>query len=63
MRKNAWAISRNGQYVQDHSDYSRPVRTMLFRTRLHALAWLEDNPYWAKLKAKPVKVKVVISEI
>lgn len=63
MRKNCWAISRNGQYVQDHSDHSQPVKTMLFRTRLHAISWLEDNPYWVRLKAKPVRVKVVISEV
>lgn len=63
IAKRCWAISRNGSLVQDHSDYSRPVRTMLFRTKTHATAWLEDNPYWVKLKAKPVKIKVTITEI
>ena len=56
MRKQCWAIESRGRLVQDHSDFSKPVRTLLFRTRLHAIYWLEDNPYWVKQKAKPVKV-------
>ena len=60
MRKDCWALESRGRFVQDASDFSQPIRTLFFRTRLHALAWLEDNPYWVNQKAKPVKVRVTV---
>lgn len=63
MKKECWAIESRGRLVQEQADFSRPVRTLFFRTRLHALYWLEDNPYWVTQKAKPVKVKVTVETI
>jgi len=63
MRKDCWAIKSRYGFVNDTLDASQPIRTALFRTRLHALAWLEDNPYWVKQKAVPVKVKLTIQEV
>ena len=63
MKKLCWAIQWRTSLVSDPNDLSSPVRTLLFRTRLHAIAWLEDNPYWVRLKAKPVKVKVTITQL
>ena len=63
MKKECWAIEHRGRFVQEQGDPSNPVRTLLFRTRLHAIAWLEDNPYWVRLKAKPVRVRVKIEEV
>jgi hypothetical protein len=60
MRKECWAIESRGRFVQEEADFSKPVRTLLFRTRLHAIYWLEDNPYWVQQKAKPVKVRVSV---
>lgn len=63
MRTVCWAIHYVHGFVKDRIDPDSPVNTILFRTRKHALAWLEDNPYWVKLKAQPVKVKVTITEV
>jgi hypothetical protein len=60
MRKDCWAIAYRGKFVSERLDPSKPVHTALFRTRLHALSWLEDNQYWVRLKAVPVRVKVKI---
>ena len=63
MKKVCWALQYQRGFVQDLSDPTQPLKTLLFRTRNHALAWLEDNPYWVKLKATPVRVKVMIEEV
>lgn len=63
MKKVCWAIEHRGTFVTDRRDFSQPVPTALFRTRKHALVWLEDNPYWSRLKAHPVRVKVTITEV
>lgn len=60
MKKDCWGIQWRSNLVSDPSDYSAPVRTLLFKSRRHAEAWLEDNQYWTRLKAKPVKVRVKI---
>jgi hypothetical protein len=63
MKKVCWALQYQRGFVQDLSYPIQPLKTLLFRTRNHALAWLEDNPYWVKLKATPVRVKVMIDEV
>ena len=63
VKKLCWALQYRHGLVQDKYDYSKPVHTLLFRTRRHATTWLEDNPYWLKMKAQPVRVKVTISEV
>lgn len=63
MKKLCWAISHRGAFVTDRNDPHKPVATALFRTRKHALVWLEDNHYWSRLKAEPVRVKVSITEV
>ena len=63
MKKLCWALQYQRGFVQDLSDPSQPLKTLLFRSRNHALAWLQDNPYWVKLKATPVRVKVTIDEV
>ena len=63
MKKLCWALQYQRGFVQDLSDPSQPLKTLLFRTRNHALVWLQDNPYWVKLKATPVRVKVMIEEV
>ena len=63
MKTTCWAIHYVHGFVKDRIDPDSPVNTILFRTRKHAESWLEDNPYWVKLKAKPVKVKVTITEV
>ena len=62
MKKACWAVQWKGKLVRTSDRYGDPVQTSLFRTRKHALAWLEDNPYWTRLKAQPVRVKVTITE-
>lgn len=63
MKVICWAIHYPHGFVKDSYDPSSPVNTLLFRTRKHAISWLEDNPYWVRLKAQPVKVKVTITEV
>jgi len=63
MKKLCWALQYQRGFVQDLSDPTQPLKTLLFRTRNHADAWLEDNHYWVKLKAIPVRVKVTIDEV
>ena len=63
MKKLCWALQYQRGFVQDLSYPIQPLKTLLFRTRNHATAWLEDNPYWVKLKATPVRVKVMIEEV
>jgi hypothetical protein len=64
MKKDCWAVrTRRGFATDNYSDPSNPLKTILFRTRLHAAVWLEENPYWARLGAYPVKVKVSITEV
>ena len=63
MKKVCWALQCQRGFVQDLSYPIQPLKTLLFRTKNHALAWLEDNPYWVKLKATPVRVKVMIEEV
>ena len=63
MKKLCWALQYQRGFVQDLSYPIQPLKTLLFRTRNHALAWLQDNPYWVKLKATPVRVKVTIDEV
>ena len=63
VKKLCWALQYQRGLVQDKYDYSKPVHTLLFRTRRHAEAWLEENPYWVKLKARAVRVKVTINEV
>lgn len=63
MKKECWALEYRHKFVQNAADFSQPVRTLFFRTRLHALAWLEDNRYWVNQKAKPVKVRVTVQEV
>jgi hypothetical protein len=63
MKKVCWALQYQRGFVQDLSYPIQPLKTLLFRTRNHALVWLEDNPYWVKLKATPVRVKVMIDEV
>lgn len=63
MKKICWAISTKRGYATDtYTDPFNPIKTILFRSRLHALVWLEENPYWVKLGAVPVKVKVTVDE-
>jgi len=63
MKKVCWALQYQRGFVQDLSYPIQPLKTLLFRTRHHAAVWLEDNPYWVKLKATPVRVKVMIEEV
>ncbi len=63
MKKLCWALQYQRGFVQDLSYPIQPLKTLLFRTRNHALAWLQDNPYWVKRKATPVRVKVTIDEV
>ena len=63
MKRVCWALQYQRGFVQDLSYPIQPLKTLLFRTKNHALAWLEDNPYWVKLKATPVRVKVMIEEV
>lgn len=63
MKKLCWALQYQRGFVQDLSDHTQPLKTLLFRTRNHALVWLQDNPYWVKLKASPVRVKVMVEEV
>ena len=63
MKKLCWALQYQRGFVQDLSDPSQPLKTLLFRTRHHAAVWLEDNPYWVNLKAAPVRVKVMVEEV
>ena len=63
MKKLCWALQYQRGFVQDLSYPIQPLKTLLFRTKNHATAWLEDNPYWVKLKATPVRVKVTIEEV
>ena len=63
MRKFCWAIKVKSGFVTENRDPYQPVRTALFRTRKHALVWLEDNHYWLRMKAHPVRVKVTITEV
>jgi hypothetical protein len=63
MKKVCWALAYRGTFVTERRDFSQPVPTALFRTRKHALVWLEENPYWSRLKAQPVRVKVTIAEV
>lgn len=62
MKKICWAVKTVHGFVQDNYDPYQPVRTIFFRTRKHAKVWLEDNHYWVRLKAEPVKVKVTVAE-
>lgn len=62
MKKVCWAVRTRHGFVQDNYDPFQPFRTILFRSRKHAHAWLEDNQYWVRLKAEPVKVKVTVAE-
>jgi len=63
MKKLCWALQYQRGFVQDLSDPTQPLKTLLFRTQRHAAAWLEDNPFWVRLKATPVRVKVMIEEV
>ena len=63
MKKDCWAIKSRYGFVNQTLDASQPIRTALFKTRLHALAWLEDNQYSVRQKAYPVKIKITITEV
>lgn len=62
MKKVCWAVEWKGKLVKSSDKFGEPVQTALFRSRKHAEAWLEDNRYWARLKAHVIRVKVTITE-
>ncbi len=62
-RIQCWAIkSKRGGFVNSQPiNYWEADRTMLFRTRKQAQAWLASNHFWA-LKGDVVKVVMTIRE-
>lgn len=51
---------KRNRYVQDvEADPQIAFRTLTFRTKRDAIAWLSINSYW-KTKASVVKVKIKI---
>jgi hypothetical protein len=62
-RREAWAIKTKREYFVNYPprEYWEADRTMLFRTRRQAQAWLKENQFWA-LKGEVVKVIVTVKE-
>ena len=61
-KTKAWALKdKHGRYVKELGDPYQPFRTLVFRTQRHAIAWLQDNPYW-KNKASAVHVVITVKE-
>lgn len=65
MKKTrCWAIKNNmGKFVNRSLDekFWEADRTLLFRTRKYAQAWLNSNPYWNG-RATIVKAIVTVRE-
>ena len=62
-KKTAWAIKTKRNYFVNYAptQFWEADRTMLFRTRRQAQAWLKENQFWA-LKADVVKVTITVKE-
>ena len=63
MKIVCWALQdKRGRYVQhDAVVHFEAMRTVTFRSRREALAWLAEDRFWFG-RAKPVKVKIEIKE-
>ena len=64
MKIICWALQdKRGRYVQhDAVVHFEAMRTVTFRTRKEALAWVKEDRFWHG-RAEPVKVKITIQEI
>lgn len=62
-KRIAWAIKTKRDYFVNKPPqfYWEAERTMLFRTRKQAYAWLASNNFWGK-RAEVVKVVFSIKE-
>jgi hypothetical protein len=71
MKKVCWAVGCHGKFAGDRylvgntsiAPYDKAVHTALFTKRKAAQVWIEENQHWKNLGAKPVKVKVTITEV
>jgi hypothetical protein len=71
MKKLCWAVGCRGKFAGDRywvggtsiPAYDKAVHTALFRKKKAAQVWIEENKHWKNLGAKPVKVKVTITEV
>lgn len=62
-KKTAWAIKTTGNSFVNRPPefYWEADRTLLFRNKRQAEAWLANNPYWTG-RGEVVKVTVIIKE-
>ena len=64
MKLICWALKyKRGRYVQhDAVVHFEAMRTVTFRSRKEALAWLQEDRFWFG-KATPIKVKITVQEV
>lgn len=64
MKLVCWALQdKRGRFVQhDAVVHFEAMRTVTFRSRKEAFAWLAQDRFWLG-KAVPVKVKITVQEI
>lgn len=60
--KLLWALKTRYGYVRD-PHYRSALGTLFFKTRRDSELWLERNPYWVALNARPVRVMVQVAEL
>lgn len=58
MRIDCWAVQTSHGLVKDFRDPLQGFKTMTFRTKGLALAWVNSNPAY---RARPVKISITIS--
>ena len=63
IKKLCWAIKTQRGFMKEIVDPCSPLQTALFKSRKHAQSFIEDNPYWIRLKAEVVRVKVTVTEM
>lgn len=64
MKLVCWALQdKRGRFVQhDAVVHFEAMRTVTFRSRKEAFAWLAQDRFWLG-KAVPVRVKITVQEI